>query len=314
MENIMQIFNKFIFLFTELSVLFLGITFIVQLIQQKLSSEKIQAILGRQKGWLGYLMSAFLGSITPFCTCSTVPLLKGFIKAKVGFGAMMTFLFTSPLLNPIIIGMFWAMLGMKITIIYFIFALIFAIIASVLLEKWGFERFLISYTNSNECCASESSCCAKTSCESTKNNKLRSMKFHTILIKALTDSWKEFQRVFFHLIISCIIGAFVYEKVPTEFLQRYIGSDNFFSIPIAAIIGIPLYVRTSVLIPLSSVLIEKGVSLGAMMALIIGGGGASLPEIILLKSIFKKELLIAFIVVIMIMAIGAGLTTSIFVG
>ena len=331
---------KFFNLFGELTILFIGISMLVYFIQQKLSPEKIQEILGGKKG-RGYIVAALLGAVTPFCTCSTVPMIKGMIKAKVGFGAILTFLLTSPLLNPIIIFLFVRMIGLEITILYMAIALIFSIGASILLEKLNFERYVISTatlspltnaqsgkdfvipqdstgstfslkTESAKCCDSTNSVPENTGCSSqcgspsdSKNLSLKEQ-----FKNSFKASFKDFKEVLIYLIISCLVGAVVYGYVPSELLALYIGADNPYAIPVAAVIGIPLYIRASVLIPLASVLISKGVGIGSMMALIIGGAGASLPELILLKSMFKMPLILAFIAVVLSMAVFAGYTVQ----
>lgn len=287
----MNLIQKFSFLMLEISGLFLLINFIVAIIQHYLPTEKIQQILGaKQKR--GYIFAALLGGITPFCTCSTIPVLKGLLKAGAGFGSTMVFLFSSPLLNPVIVVLFMALLGMPVTLIYVGVALVFSIGAGILLEKLGFERYIIDSSNSNNCCCPQDN----TSEPTIKNT----------MIESWNDSWKNYLSILPHLLISIGIGTLIYGYVPDDYLSQYIGNQNPFAIPIASVIGIPLYVRASVLLPLSSVLVSKGVSLGAVVALIIGGAGASLPEVILLKSLFKIPLVIAFLIVVLSMAITAG--------
>ena len=288
--NTMQIFQKFITIVGEISLLFLIINFLVSLIQQYLPEDKIQKILGARQG-RGYFFAALLGSITPFCTCSTIPMLKGLLKAKAGFGATMVFLFVSPLLNPIIVTLFVAILGIKITIFYVLIALFFGVGAGILLERLGFDRYIISQETPKSC-----------SCGSKEEVEVIPNRFSI----AWKSSLKDFKEVIPHLLISAGVGALIYGYVPDNMLAEYIGDSNPFAIPVAAVIGIPLYVRASVLLPLVPILTSKGVSIGAMLALIIGGSGASLPEVILLKSLFKTPLIIAFLTVILSMALVAG--------
>ena len=135
--------GMFVYLCMELTALFLVISFIVGVIQEYLPASKIQGILS-SKGGKGYFSAAMLGGVTPFCSCSTIPMLTGLLKAKAGFGPTLTFLFTSPLLNPIIIGLFFVTFGAEITLSYAIIALVISISAAVLLEKLGFDRYIRS--------------------------------------------------------------------------------------------------------------------------------------------------------------------------
>ena len=352
--------EAFVTLFVELTILFIGISYLVALINQKISPEKIQKILGTRKG-KGYFVSAGLGAITPFCSCSTIPMLIGLLKARAGFGPVMTFLFTSPLLNPIVIVLFIPVLGVRVTILYALLALSISIIAGVLLQYFNFDRFikreLIGVDeNSSACCSDESvksdccepvsassSCCSSSDnssccetvnvasdCCSSDNNSSyceatnetngccsgsNSMTLQSSLYQlAWVESWALFKTMMPYMFVSMIIGAFVHGFVPTDFFTEVAGKDNPAAIPVAALVGIPLYIRVTALIPLIGSFVAKGVSIGAVMALVIGSGGASLPEMILLNKIFKWPLLLAFLSVIFTMAIIGGFTFNALIG
>lgn len=133
--------DMFAFLATELIILFLAISYIVGVLQEFLTPEKIQSILSSRKG-KGYVVAALLGAITPFCSCSTIPFLKGLLRARAGFGPMMVFLFGSPLLNPVIIGLFVVTFGWKVALFYFAIAMAVSVVAGYVLEKLGFERYV----------------------------------------------------------------------------------------------------------------------------------------------------------------------------
>lgn len=283
----------FLELFLELTFLFLAISFVVGLINQKLPEKKIQKILGSQGG-RGYVTAAGLGALTPFCSCSTIPMLVGLLKARAGFGPTMTFLFTSPLLNPIVIALFIPVLGLEVTLWYAGLALSVSIIAGLVLQHIGFERYIKSeMLEENEpACGS---CCGA----STKKKP-------SIYRKAWDECWKLFKDMFPYMLIAMIIGAFVHGFIPADFFSNVAGPDNPAAVPTAALIGIPLYIRVTALLPLVGSFIAKGVSMGAIIALVIGSGGASLPEVILLKKLFYWPLLLAFLLVIFSMAVIGG--------
>lgn len=138
-EQFRQALGMFLFIGTELTILFLVISFFISMLQEKMTPDKVQNILSSKNG-KGYFISALLGAVTPFCSCSTIPFLQGLLRAKAGFGPVMVFLLASPLLNPIIIGLFVATFGIKITIFYFMVALIVSVVAGFALEKLGFEK------------------------------------------------------------------------------------------------------------------------------------------------------------------------------
>lgn len=139
-EQLLEASQFFIYNFLELTVLFIGVSFLVEIINIFLNPTKVQKILSSNKG--GYLIASGLGSLTPFCSCSTIPLTLGLLKARASFGPIMTFLFTSPLLNPIIIAVFWSAFGFEVTTIYGLFAFIVSILAGFTLEKLGFEKYI----------------------------------------------------------------------------------------------------------------------------------------------------------------------------
>lgn len=317
--------NMFLFLAAELTILFLAISYIVGILQEYIPPEKIQSILSSKKG-KGYIIAALLGAITPFCSCSTIPFLKGLLRAKAGFGPMMVFLFSSPLLNPIIIGLFVVTFGFKVAIFYFLIAMIVSVTAGYVLEKLGFERYVkpeayeavttsscSTTPTANTCGNDNESAPATSSCEATNTKATSSCgdsktitKQDNRWIRVWRSTWKDFKQVLPYLILGISLGSLIYGFMPTELIAKYAGEGMWYAIPIAAIIGIPLYIRAEAVIPLSSALVAKGMALGSVMALIIGSAGASLTEVILLKSIFKNQMIAAFLAVILGMAIGAG--------
>lgn len=298
---IMVSLQMFVQLFVELTFLFLVISYLVSLINQKLSPE---IILGG-KGGRGYLTAASIGAITPFCSCSTIPMLIGLLKARAGFGPTMTFLFTSPLLNPIVIALFVPILGFEITLLYASMALLTSILAGILLQKLGFERFirqemLLPKANSPSACGNNKQG-ALSACSNPQ-------KAPSIWHNAWAETWPLFRSMLPYMLIAMVIGSVVHGFVPADFFSEVASANNPVAVPTAALIGIPLYIRVSTLLPLVGSFIAKGVSIGAIMALVNGSGGASLPELILLKRLFQWPMILAFLLVIFSMAVFAGFT------
>lgn len=206
---------------------------------------------------------------------------------------MMVFLFASPLLNPIIIGLFAVTFGLDVTLYYFVMAMGVSVIAGYSLEKLGFERFIKAEAYIEPKAAG----CGRDCGAKAPVNKWKSI---------WQVTWADFKKVLPYLMGGIALGSMIYGFMPTEFVSVMASDDNPLAVPIAAIIGIPLYIRAEAVIPLSAALAAKGMSLGAVMALIIGSAGASLTEVILLKSIFKNQMIAAFLAVIIAMAVGAG--------
>ncbi|MCL2912912.1 permease [Shewanella corallii] len=290
-ESLQQALHMFAFLAVELTLLFLLISYGVGVLQSYLPPKKIQQILGAKQG-KGYFIAAALGAITPFCSCSTIPFLKGLLKARAGFGTMMVFLFASPLLNPIIIGLFVVTFGVKVALFYFAVAMGVSLLAGWLLERLGYEKYIRTEALEEQQAAGGCGC----SC----GPKVSRWK------KIWDGTWKDFKQVLPYLLLGIAIGSMIYGFMPTDLVVKYAGENNPFAIPVASVIGIPLYIRAEAVIPLSAALAAKGMSLGAVMALIIGSAGASLTEVILLKSLFKTRLIVAFVTVILLMAVIAG--------
>jgi uncharacterized membrane protein YraQ (UPF0718 family) len=292
-EMVQESLGMFAFLTVELTVLFLLISYIVGVLQEYIPPSKIQAILSGRNG-RGYFVAGLLGAITPFCSCSTIPFLKGLLRAKAGFGTMMVFLFASPLLNPIIIGLFAVTFGLGVTVFYFVMAMGVSVIAGYSLEKLKFERFIKAeaYVEPRD-----SGCGAGCGGTESPVNKWKAI---------WQVTWVDFKKVLPYLMGGIALGSMIYGFMPTEFVSAMASEDNPLAVPLAAIIGIPLYIRAEAVIPLSAALAAKGMGLGAVMALIIGSAGASLTEVILLKSIFKNQMIAAFLAVIIGMAVGAG--------
>ncbi|WP_271274557.1 permease [Aliamphritea hakodatensis] len=305
--------GMFAFLAVELTLLFLAISYLVGVLQEFITPEKIQSILSSRKG-KGYVIAALLGAITPFCSCSTIPFLKGLLRARAGFGPMMVFLFSSPLLNPVIIGLFIITFGLQVAVMYFSVALVVSVTAGFVLEKLGFERYVrqeayqqpvatgCGASASSDCGASVSSCGSDTPAPAVESRWVRIWK----------ATWKDFRQVVPYLLLGICLGSFIYGFIPTDLIAKYAGDATWYAIPVAAVIGIPLYIRAEAVIPLSAALVKKGMAMGSVMALIIGSAGASLTEVILLKAIFKNQMIAAFLVVILSMAILAGLMFNLF--
>lgn len=285
--------RMFLYLGGQLVVLFLVLSYVVGIIQHFLPPEKVQKILGNQRG---LIIAALLGAVTPFCSATTIPFLKGLLRAKANFGSIMVFLFASPLLNPMILGLLSFSFGIGIAVLYASVALTVSIIAGYILEKMGCEDQVKAsvFVGHNETVSCAGACSAQ------------KQPSDSLWIKTAKNTWADFVSALPYLTLGVAVGSVVYGFVPTDFISAVAGGENVFAVPVAAVIGIPLYISAEALIPLSSVLIGKGMGMGALMALIIGSAGASLTEVILLKSIFRNQLIAAFLIVVLAMAVTAG--------
>ncbi|AKH20366.1 permease [Sedimenticola thiotaurini] len=333
--------GMFAFLAVELSALFIGISLLVGVVQRHIPPSRVETLLGAHRR-RGYFLAAGLGAITPFCSCSTIPMLKGLIRARAGFGPMMVFLFASPLLNPIIVALLIATFGITLSSIYVLAAFMVSLGAGRLLQTLGFERYVRQENTSQEvqygppangCCNApavarqESVCCdsrpleevsvsgASTAvatggcCEAQISAPGTGKGRYTGVWR---ETWSDFRQVLPYLLVGIVIGSAIYGFMPSGLLEKHAGPDNPLAIPVAAIIGIPLYIRAEAVIPMAAALMAKGVGAGTVLALIIGSAGASLTELILLRSLFTLRLLAAFVAIVLAMAMVAGYTTFLF--
>jgi len=288
MNTFLDSLRFFFIIFAELTLLFLGISTLVGLIFEYVSDEKIRRWLSH-KGWLGNFLGATMGAITPFCSCSTIPMTVGLLRANVPFGATMSFVLASPLLNPIILGMFFTLLGWKVCVVYGVVTFITAMVSGAILESLGLAKYLKN---------------VRISGGHQEREKLPT--FAKKLRRAFVGAWADLSSVLLYLVAGVFIGALIYGYVPNDFVVRIAGPNNSFAIPVAAIIGIPLYVRAETVIPIGLALTQKGMSMGAVVTLIIGGAGMSIPEMSMLASIFKARLVAIFIFVVFLTAVLAG--------
>ena len=278
----------FFILLVELSLLFIGISTIIGIGLAYISDDKLQRWLSH-KGALGNILGALMGGITPFCACSTIPMTVGMLKAKVPFGPVISFVVASPILNPIVLSMMVALLGLKAGIIYAVVSFLAAVIFGLLLEKLGFGKQVKNVIVTG---AQEEQAVLET--------------FKDKLIHALASAVKDYRAVFKFLVIGVAVGAIIKGFIPQNLIIQIAGPQNPAAVPVAAVIGIPLYIRASTAIPIGLALVQKGMSVGAVIALIIGGAGMAIPEMSLLASIFKPRLVGALVGVIFITAVTAG--------
>ncbi|EIC6396306.1 organoarsenical efflux permease ArsP, partial [Campylobacter jejuni] len=303
-------FKEFLYLFTELSVLFIAISFLVSIINQKYEGIFKKQLAGDKIS--SYFKAIFLGALTPFCSCSTIPLLRAFLEAKVKLSVALAYLFTSPLINPIIFSMLFITFGLKLSLTYVVFLVFLIFIVSFVFSKFKEESFLKhipkntkssiftqSAHNPSNFIFKQKSCCANT------QDKPKNI---TINYKELfKESLKNYKKLLPYIVVAVFIGAFIHGFIPQEILQKYLNGNEILSIVLAAFLGIFLYLRVETIIPIGLALLQMGISQGVIMSFLIAGAGCSLPELILLKQMFKIKFLFLFVMIILGVAISFGI-------
>lgn len=295
MNTLIDTLRYFVLITIELIALFVFISALVEIILMYVPEEKIRRRLSGA-GVFGNIVAAGFGALTPFCACSTIPMTVGFLNAGVPFGSTMSFLIASPLLNPIILGMLGAMVGIKAMVAYFVIAFLCSILFGFLLEKIGAQKYVKNVR------LKPASCCAGSHEVVDKH----SLPFPSKLKVAFAGAWDSLRPIMGYLLVGVALGAGIYGYVPQDFVMKIAGPDNPFAIPVAAVLGIPLYIRAETAIPIGLALMGKGMSIGAVISLIIGGAGMAIPEMTMLASIFKKQLVAMIVLVIFLTAVVSG--------
>ena len=268
---------------TKIFALIYILIFVISLFRAQLSPEKVRDYLSKKTKWYGYIIAVFLGMITPFCSCSSIPLFMGFLAAGVPFGVAAAFLVASPLISEIatimLIGMPGA--GLYVASIYVLTGAIIAIIAGWLADKFHLERFLsikIDIKKPNVC-----------KCTSVREKATTLIKYaNNFALQTINSIWV-------YIILGLVIGSFMHGFVPQEIFIRYLGAENFWAVPFAAVIGIPLYASHAGVVPIIQVLLMKGVPVGTALVMLMSLTAISLPEMIMLKKVFSYKLLGIFI-------------------
>ncbi|MFB4212857.1 permease [Shouchella sp. 1P09AA] len=286
-----DIFLEFLSLSKNLLVLFIGITLFINFIQAYVPFDKLNKWMASKNPIIGNLAGAFLGFVTPFCSCSTFPFLVTMINKKVPFQASMTFLFTSPLLDPWILGLMAYIYGVNVTIIYTISTLIFSMIISWLLDKYNFEKYIKKVAVQGSL---------------PEQDRARRKNLKLNIKESVRETLSLMKTVLVYILIGALIGAIIKEAIPMSLISFIADQNQWWIIPLAAIIGVPLYIRLSTMLPIAQALLVQGFPIAPTMALLIGGAGASLPEIVMLKSIFKTKLVAAFVVSVFLVASFSG--------
>ena len=277
----------FIYDSVKIFILLSAVIFFISVIRSFLPPEKIRSILSRKNKYAGNIMAALLGIITPFCSCSAIPLFLGFMQAGVPLGTTFSFLVASPMINEVALVLLLGMFGWKVALMYIISGLIIAILSGIIIGKMKVESLVESFVYKN-----------------TVNGKidLPKMAWLNRFVYAKDYTWDIIKKVWPYIIIGVGFGAFIHGYVPTDFLAQYAGADKWYAVPFAVLIGIPLYSNAAGIVPLIGALTEKGLAMGTALAFMMAVTALSLPEFMILKRVMKIKLILIFVGIV-----GAGI-------
>lgn len=268
----------FIYDVIKIFILLIVIIFIVSIVRSFLPPEKIKGILSHKKKFIGNILASLFGIITPFCTCSAIPLFLGFVEAGVPLGVTFSFLVASPMINEVALVLLFGLFGWKIALLYIGSGLFIAIFSGIVIGRLRVENLIENFSQNK------------------KGNQLElpSLSWKQRIAYANNYTIDIVKRVWLFVVIGIGIGAWIHGYVPTDVIVRYAGSGKWYAVPLAVLIGIPLYSNAAGVIPLVSVLTEKGVSMGTTLAFMMAVTGLSLPEFMILRKVMKTKLIIIF--------------------
>lgn len=283
--------NFFIYDTIKIFLLLTVIIFVVSIIRSYFPPERTKRILSHKKEFIGNIFAALLGIVTPFCSCSAVPLFIGFVEAGVPLGVTFSFLISSPMVNEVAVVLLWGLFGWKIAAIYMGTGLLVAIFAGLIIGRLKLEKWVEEYVYK-----------IKTG----QGQEVFSQPFRGRLQFAQWNTADILKRVWLFVILAIGMGGFIHGYVPEDFLVRYAGNGNPFAVPLAVALGVPLYSNAAGVIPIVYALMEKGMNMGTVLAFMMAVTALSLPEMVILRKVLKIPLLAVFvgIMVVTITAVG----------
>ena len=288
--------NFFVYDTLKILILLFFVVFIMGIMNAYFPVERLKNYLNKKKLYgLEYFFSSVFGAITPFCSCSSVPLFIGFVQGGIPLGVTFSFLITSPLVNEVAVAMFLGMFGIKATLIYAVSGIILGTIGGWLLGKFNLEPLLSDWV------------------KKILENKMQHGKFEEVkqtfyqrLPEISRGAWDIVKGVLLYVVIGIAIGAAMHGYVPENFFNTYLGGGQWWTVPLAVLVAVPMYANAAGIVPIIQVFVAKGVPLGTAIAFMMATVGLSIPEATLLKKVMSLKLIAIFfgIVTLCIMISG----------
>ncbi len=283
----------FVFEVPKVMLLLVLIVFLVGIIRSWFSPEKTRKALEGKSLFAGNSMAATLGIVTPFCSCSAIPLFLGFVEAGIPVGVTFSFLIAAPMINEVALVLLVSMFGWKVAIIYVLTGLLIAIFSGYVIEKLKLQKYVADWVFQ-----------VKSNGQALEEKKLS---FLQRIDTGLQTVKEIVGKIWIYILLGIAVGAGAHGFVPDDYLSRILGNESWYAIPLAILIGVPLYSNAAGIIPIVSVLIEKGVTLGTALAFMMSVIGLSLPEVIILKKVLKWQLIAVFVGVVALGIIIVGI-------
>lgn len=230
---------------------------------------------------LQYFFASLFGAITPFCSCSSIPLFIGFVKGGIPLGVTFSFLITSPLVNEVAVAMFLGTFGLRITVIYVMSGMLLGMVGGYVLGKMRLELYLSDWIRNIQ----------QLSKEDSRQWAVDHVSFRNRLPSILKESWAIVRGVLLYVFIGIAIGGAIHGYVPENFFRQYLSSDSWFAVPLSVVLGVPMYANAAGIVPVVEVFVSKGVPIGTALAFMMAIVGLSLPEAAMLKKVMTWNLI-----------------------
>lgn len=289
--------NFFVFDTIKIFLLLFVVTFVMGIINSYFPIDKVRNFLTKRK-WYGldYFVASLFGTITPFCSCSSVPLFVGFVKGGIPLGVTLAFLISSPLVDAVSVAMFIGLFGWKVTIVYVVSGIVISMIAGYILSKLKLERFLTDWVK--KILENKQSAQAQ--------EELVNQTFKQRLPVIIKEALSIVKGVALYIVIGIAIGGAMHGFIPTGFFEAYITADNPLAVPVAVLAGVPMYSNAAGVLPIIEVLVQKGIPIGTAIAFSMAVVGLSIPEALLLKKVMTTKMLMIFFGVVTACIILSG--------
>lgn len=290
-SSIASAIHFFIYDTIKIYILLVLIIFVVSFLRTYFNTDKVRVYLQGKSEFTGNILAALFGIITPFCSCSAIPLFLGFMQARIPLGITFSFLISSPMNNEIAIALLFGLFGWKVTALYIGFGLLVAIIGGFVVGRLGMEKYVLIPVVP-------------------MSGDLEDVEIKLTVAQRCQESWGYtydiLKKIYVYVMIGVGIGAFIHGYVPTDFIIKYAGSNSWYSVPLAVLLGIPMYSNAAGVMPLIEVLTGKGMLLGTALSFMMAITALSLPEAMILKRILHVRLIATFFGIVGLGIMGVG--------
>lgn len=289
--------NFFVYDSIKILILLFLISSIMGIVNAYFPIERLREYLVSHRLYgLQYLLASIFGAITPFCSCSSIPLFIGFVKGGIPLGVTLAFLITSPLVNEVAVAMFLGSFGLQATMVYVVSGILLGCIGGFVLGRMRLEPYLSDWVKHVQAQSEEQ----------TEQWERDNATFTQRLPTIISDAWQIVRSVLVYVLIGISIGAFMHGFIPEGFFEQYMSRENWYAVPLSVILAVPMYANAAGIVPVVEVFVAKGIPLGTAIAFMMGVVGLSLPEATLLKKVMTWRLISIFFVTITLFIILSG--------